>query len=201
CCCKFCLTHYDGMKIVNDERQILIRIRESHEIHVQYVQTVPTDEQIYGVVGKVKLSMLPSFHPISTLPPDLIHVRGCNAPINICFIMMRLITSAKLDVDDVLDMSLIVTIKQTTEVVKIYRSYSFGTEDLWILLLIDSDKKEFSSIINYDKLLELIENDHPIETTGYMLFKSLEEMSKELSVTNHNMAGLYILQKQLDNLT
>ncbi|CAF0984886.1 unnamed protein product [Didymodactylos carnosus] len=106
------------------------------------------------------------------------------------------------DVDDVLDMSLIVTIDQTTEEVKIYCSYSFGTEDLWILtLIIDSDKREFSSIINNDKLLELIKNDHPTEKTGYMLFKSLEKMCKELNVTNHNMARLDILRKQLDNLT
>ncbi|CAF1550935.1 unnamed protein product, partial [Didymodactylos carnosus] len=87
----------------------------------------------------------------------------------------------KEDVDEVLDMSLIVTIGQTTEKVKIYCFYSFGTQDLWILtLIIESDKKQFSSIMNYEKLLELIETDHPTEAIGYMMFKSLEKMSKEL---------------------
>ncbi|CAF1193113.1 unnamed protein product, partial [Didymodactylos carnosus] len=61
------------MKNVYDDRRMLIRTRESHDIQVQHIRKCPQDHAMYGVKGTSVISVLPSFHPITSLPPDLMH--------------------------------------------------------------------------------------------------------------------------------
>ncbi|CAF1346614.1 unnamed protein product [Didymodactylos carnosus] len=72
-CCRYCLTHHQDMKTVYNESQVLILTTTSHDLQVKQVQNVPRDKSIYGINEESILSALPSFHPVISLPPDIMH--------------------------------------------------------------------------------------------------------------------------------
>jgi hypothetical protein len=61
------------MKHIYKESQTLIRTASSHDLQVKQIQNVPTDKSIYGINEESVLSNLSSFHPITSLPPDIMH--------------------------------------------------------------------------------------------------------------------------------
>lgn len=61
------------MKHIYDENQTLIRTAASHDLQVKQIEKVSADKVIYGINEKSVLSNLSSFHPITSLPPDLMH--------------------------------------------------------------------------------------------------------------------------------
>ncbi|CAF2819444.1 unnamed protein product [Rotaria sp. Silwood2] len=72
-CCRYCFTHHKDMKRIYKESQTLIRTAASHDLQVKQIQNVPADKSIYGINEKSVLSNLSSFHPITSLPPDIMH--------------------------------------------------------------------------------------------------------------------------------
>jgi hypothetical protein len=71
-CCRFCLTHHRDMKHIYDESKVLIRTIAAHDLQMEQVQKVPNDRSMYGINEKSILSTLSSFHPIISLPPDIL---------------------------------------------------------------------------------------------------------------------------------
>lgn len=72
-CCRYCLAHHRDMRHIYKESQTLIRTTQSHDMQVKQVQNVNSDKSMYGVNQQSVLSALPSFHAITSLPPDLMH--------------------------------------------------------------------------------------------------------------------------------
>ncbi|CAF4609154.1 unnamed protein product [Rotaria socialis] len=72
-CCRYCLTHHRDVKNIYKESQTLIRTAASHDLQVKQVQNVHADKSMYGISEISVLSNLPSFHPITSLPPDIMH--------------------------------------------------------------------------------------------------------------------------------
>ncbi|CAF3420737.1 unnamed protein product [Rotaria socialis] len=73
CCCRYCFTHHKDMKRIYQESQTLIRTTESYDIQIRHVEKVPSDKSMYGINEASTLSFISSFHPITSLPPDLMH--------------------------------------------------------------------------------------------------------------------------------
>ncbi|CAF1196037.1 unnamed protein product [Rotaria sordida] len=71
--CRYCFTHHHDMKHIYKESQTLIRTAESHDIQLKHVENVPSDKSMYGINEASALSFISSFHPITSLPPDLMH--------------------------------------------------------------------------------------------------------------------------------
>ncbi|CAF5039830.1 unnamed protein product [Rotaria magnacalcarata] len=61
------------MKNIYKESQTLIRTAASHDLQVKQIQNVHADKSMYGISEISVLSNLPSFHPITSLPPDIMH--------------------------------------------------------------------------------------------------------------------------------
>jgi hypothetical protein len=61
------------MKHIYKESQTLIRTAASHDLQVKQIQNVPADKSTYGINEKSVLLKLASFHPITSLPPDIMH--------------------------------------------------------------------------------------------------------------------------------
>ncbi|CAF3885805.1 unnamed protein product [Rotaria sp. Silwood1] len=55
------------------ESQTLISTAASHDLQVKQIQNVPDDKSIYGINEEFLLSNLSSFHPITSLPADIMH--------------------------------------------------------------------------------------------------------------------------------
>ncbi|CAF3914769.1 unnamed protein product [Rotaria sp. Silwood1] len=61
------------MKHIYKESQTLISTAASHDLQVKQIQNVPADKSIYGINEESILSNLSSFHPITSLPADIMH--------------------------------------------------------------------------------------------------------------------------------
>ncbi|CAF3880552.1 unnamed protein product [Rotaria sp. Silwood2] len=72
-CCRYCLIYHRDMKHVYKESDSLMRTAASHDSHAKHIHNVSNDKSLYGVNEKSVLSTLPSFNPITCLPPDIMH--------------------------------------------------------------------------------------------------------------------------------
>ncbi|CAF4461008.1 unnamed protein product [Rotaria socialis] len=72
-CCRYCFTNHKDMKYIYKETQTSIRTSASYDLQLQHIQTVPSDKSLYGINDLSPLSSISSFHPIMSLPPDLMH--------------------------------------------------------------------------------------------------------------------------------
>ncbi|CAF3832604.1 unnamed protein product [Rotaria sordida] len=100
--CRYCFTHHHDMKHIYKESQTLIRTAESHDIQLKHVENVPSDKSMYGINEASALSFISSFHPITSLPPDLMHdaMEGIMPKLTSCLLHVvvsnRLCTSSKI---------------------------------------------------------------------------------------------------------
>lgn len=101
-CCRYCLIHHRDMKHVYQESQTLIRTVKSHDMQVKQVQNVNSDRSMYGINEQSILSSLSSFHPITSLPPDIMHdiLEGIMPKLSSCLlhtiVSVRLCTASEL---------------------------------------------------------------------------------------------------------
>ncbi|CAF4135388.1 unnamed protein product, partial [Rotaria magnacalcarata] len=95
-CCRYCLTNHRDMKTRYNETQVLIRTTTSHDLQVKQVRNVPGDKKIYGINEESILSILPSFHPVISLPPDIMHdiLEGVMPKLTAC--LLHTIVSSRL---------------------------------------------------------------------------------------------------------
>ncbi|CAF1610145.1 unnamed protein product, partial [Didymodactylos carnosus] len=114
--CRYCLIPYKELANISDERSsVCIRTVDTHNEHVRHVTRFPNDASIYGVKGPSCLLGLPGFHPISSLPPDVMHdlMEG----------VMPLITSA---IFSTIVHDRLMTVKQLLDLVN---NFSYGRHD------------------------------------------------------------------------
>lgn len=74
-CCRFCLTCREDFQRVfsEDHPDMILRSKELHAGHCQFIQATPEQGNVFGVKGECLLNSLAYFHTIDNFAVDVMH--------------------------------------------------------------------------------------------------------------------------------
>ncbi|XP_065672051.1 uncharacterized protein LOC136089885 [Hydra vulgaris] len=71
--CRNCMVPHINIRNIKTESQCILRTKTSHNYHVNSVLIDPTLMPVYGVKKECPFSILNYFHPIDSMPQDILH--------------------------------------------------------------------------------------------------------------------------------
>ncbi|XP_065654852.1 uncharacterized protein LOC136081466 [Hydra vulgaris] len=71
--CQNCMVPHINIRNIKTESQCILRTKTSHDYHVNSVLIDPTLMPVYGVKKECPFSILNYFHPIDSMPQDILH--------------------------------------------------------------------------------------------------------------------------------